>query len=479
MSCRSIILSTAFCATLMTSGAAFAENRLALVIGNSAYQSAPPLTNPGNDAKAVAELLIGAGFDVVPAADLTQGEMRRTIADFAARVAAKGRDTIAVVYYAGHGVQVGGENFLVPVDAKIKNEAEVALNAVRFDDLMNALEAVPTKARIVILDACRNNPFEEIRKTVGRGLAMVNAPVGSIVAYSTSPGTEAEDGQGTNSPFTAAFIAAARQPGVPVEQTFKNVRLAVHAATAGRQTPWEVLSLTSNVSFVAAGADQPPAPVQAAIKVDPDKTSDKPETRSAYWKKQFRGLSPQQAYDLVVREDNVEAYRQFLVLYPSAPNVARVRVIADRRQEMVAWYTATTANSVAAYRYFLAKYGSSDMAAMAQGLMMRAATRSLLAGTDPAALGLQVATTCNCSAPPTRRADTKPDKKSKTTRSTRRDSAPAEDVVVPASSGPPVGIGIGIGGFGGGGFGGGGLGGGRPGGGPIGQPPSSGGNIRR
>src|SRR4029079_3078442 len=101
MSCRSIILSTAFCATLMTSGAAFAENRLALVIGNSAYQSAPPLTNPGNDAKAVAELLIGAGFDVVPAADLTQGEMRRTIADFAARVAAKGRDTIAVVYYAG------------------------------------------------------------------------------------------------------------------------------------------------------------------------------------------------------------------------------------------------------------------------------------------------------------------------------------------------------------------------------------------
>jgi hypothetical protein len=213
--------------------------------------------------------------------------------------------------------------------------------------------------------------------------------------------------------------------------------------------------------------------------VDPDKTSDKPETRSAYWKKQFRGLSPQQAYDLVVREDNVEAYRQFLVLYPSAPNVARVRVIADRRQEMVAWYTATTANSVAAYRYFLAKYGSSDMATMAQGLMMRAATRSLLAGTDPAALGLQVATTCNCSAPPTRRADTKPDKKSKTTRSTRRDSAPAEDVVVPASSGPPVGIGIGIGGFGGGGFGGGGLGGGRPGGGPIGQPPSSGGNIRR
>ena len=114
---------------------ALAENRLALVIGNSAYQSAPALTNPGNDAKAVAELLISAGFDVVPAADLTQSDMRRTIGDFAARVAAKGQDTIVVVYYAGHGVQVGGENFLIPVDARIKNEAEVALYAVRFDDL--------------------------------------------------------------------------------------------------------------------------------------------------------------------------------------------------------------------------------------------------------------------------------------------------------------------------------------------------------
>jgi hypothetical protein len=481
MSCRSILLTIVSGAALAVCDVALAENRLALVIGNSAYQSVPALTNPSNDAKAVTELLIGAGFEVVPAADLTQGEMRRTIGDFAARVAAKGQDTIAVVYYAGHGVQVGGENFLLPVDARLKNEAEVALQAVRFDDLMNALEAVPTKARIVILDACRNNPFEDIRKTVGRGLAMVNAPVGSVVAYSTSPGSSASDGQGANSPFTTAFIAAARQPGVPVEQTFKNVRLAVHTATAGRQTPWEVLSLTSNVSFFPAGADQPPAPVQVAIKTDPDKTSDKPATRSAYWKKQLRGLSPQQAYELVVREDNVEAYREFLVLYPSAPNATRVRVITDRRQEMLAWYTATTANSVASYRYFLAKYGGSDMAAMAQGLMMRAATRSLLAGNDPAALGLQVAATCNCSVPPTRRAETKPDKKSKSTRSARRNSAPVEDEVVPVSSGPPIGIGIGIGGFGGRGFGGGGYGGsgGRPGGSSTGHTPNTSTGIRR
>ena len=472
MSCRSILLSTVFAASLMMPGTAMAESRLALVIGNSAYQSAPALPNPANDAKAVADLLQSAGFEVMPAADLSQGDMRRTIGEFAAKVAARGQDTIAVVYYAGHGVQVGGENFLIPVDARIKTEAEVALQSVRFDDLMNALEAVPTKARIVILDACRNNPFEDMKRKVGRGLAMVNAPVGSIVAYSTSPGTEAEDGQGANSPFTAAFVVAAKQPGVPIEQIFKNVRLAVHDATAGRQTPWEVLSLTSNFSFfpgtavASAGSGGTPPLIKVAA-VDPERASDKPATRSAYWKKQLRGLNAQQAYELVVREDSVDAYREYLALYSTAPNASRVRVIVDRRQEMVAWYTATTANSVASYKYFLSKYNTSDMALTAQMLMGRAATRSLLASTDPAALGL-VGAPCNCSVPPaTRRANTKPDKKSKQTRSAGRSSGPSSRVIDddgPPPSGGVVPIGIGIGG----GMGGFGIGGGRIGGGGTG-----------
>ena len=448
MSCRFVLLATAFAGCLTASGAAIAENRLALVIGNSAYQSAPALPNPVNDAKAVTELLQSAGFEVLPGSDLTQSDMRRSIGDFADKVASKGPDTVAVVYYAGHGLQVGGENYLVPVDANIKSEAEVALNAIRFDDLMNALEAVPTKARIVILDACRNNPFAEVKKTVGRGLAMVNAPVGSVVAYSTSPGTEAEDGQGANSPFTAAFVLAAKQPGVPVEQAFKNVRLSVHNATEGRQTPWEVLSLTSNFSFFPQGAE--PAPVTA--KADPDRTSDKPATRSAYWKKQLRAVSAKDAYNLVVKEDSVDAYREFLALYPAEPLGQRVRAIVNRRQEMTAWYTAVTANSVASYKYFLAKYGTTDMAGMARGLMARASTRALLASNDPAALGLQVASVCNCSTPPTRRAENKKsEKKSKQTRSAYRE-VPAEPVAV--QSDPPIAISIGgiggIGRFGGG-----------------------------
>src|SRR5262245_16089040 len=124
MTIRSRLLGTVFAVCLMMPGGAAAENRLALVIGNSAYQAAPPLPNPANDAKAMAELLLSAGFEVMPAADLSQGDMLRAIGDFAAKLAAKGQDTVAVVYYAGHGVQVGGENFLVPVDAKINTEAE-------------------------------------------------------------------------------------------------------------------------------------------------------------------------------------------------------------------------------------------------------------------------------------------------------------------------------------------------------------------
>src|SRR5262245_37950749 len=155
---------------------AVAENRVALVIGNSGYRSVAALPNPDNDAKAMADLLTSAGFEVVSARDLTQSEMRAVIGDFATRVSAKGRDTVALVFYAGHGLQVDGDNYLVPVDAKISREADVPLQATRLNDVMNVLASVRTKATLFMMDACRNNPFSEINKTTGRGLAIVDAP---------------------------------------------------------------------------------------------------------------------------------------------------------------------------------------------------------------------------------------------------------------------------------------------------------------
>ncbi len=134
--------------------AASAENRVALVIGQSAYRAVPALPNAENDGKRMAELLTNAGFEVTAAPDLSQNDMRQTISDFAAKVAASGPDTIALVFYAGHGLQIDGENYLVPIDVDPKREADIPLQAVRLNDLLNTLGALPTRMRIIMLDAC-------------------------------------------------------------------------------------------------------------------------------------------------------------------------------------------------------------------------------------------------------------------------------------------------------------------------------------
>jgi uncharacterized caspase-like protein len=363
---------TLFAATY--SEPAGAESRMALVIGNSAYQAVSALPNPANDAKAVSELLSSAGFQVVPAANLGLADMRIAIREFTSLVSAQGPDTVALIFFAGHGVQVDGDNYLVPVDARIKREADVPIEALRLTDVMNALSAAPARTRIVILDACRNNAFSEINKTSGRGLAIVDAPNGSIVAYSTAPGAEAEDGSGANSPFTAAFTSVAKEPGLPIELAFKRVRLAVNQVTSGRQTPWESSSLTIDFSFFPSGASQHPTPTSKQIAA-----GGQPAAKPAgYWRAALAGKSQNAAYELVVLEDVIDGYQEFLALYPTAVFASNVRGILDRRLEMLAWYNALALNSVAAYQDFLAKFPNSDLATTAQRLQNRALQRPQL-----------------------------------------------------------------------------------------------------
>ncbi len=414
---------------------AAAENRVALVIGNSAYQTVPALPNPRNDANAMADLLRSANFDVVSTSDLSQSDMRRAIGEFAERIAGRGQDTVALVFYAGHGLQVDGDNYLVPVDARIQRESDVPLQAVRLVDLMNALAAVPSKVRIVMLDACRNNPFSEINKVTGRGLAIVDAPPGSIVSYSTSPGNEALDGDGANSPYTSALLAVAKEPGLPIEQAFKRVRFAVTDTTKLQQTPWESSSLTSDFSFFpdGAGGAARPTPVsqrgaggrQASRSVDA-------------WKQELRRKPAREAYEIVIKEDTVEAYQAFLDLFPKEASGPRVREIAQRRRVMVAWYTAVTVNTPASFQAFLAGYPGTDFSATAQRLLDRALSRSLDAG---ALAGL-----CPCTpVVPTRRAGKSTQTKSaarETSPAPRRGSTPTAAPVAPIA---PIGIGIGIG----------------------------------
>jgi uncharacterized caspase-like protein len=451
------------CAAVLMSGwwtgSALAENRIALVIGNSAYQTVTALPNPANDAKAMTDLLTSAGFEVVSAPDLTQSDMRRSIGEFASKAAALGRDTVTLVFYAGHGLQVDGENFLVPVDARIGRESDVALQAMRLTDVMNTLSSVPSKTRIVILDACRNNPFSEINKTGGRGLAIVDAPAGSLVSYSTAPGTEALDGDGTNSPFTSALISVAKEPGVPIEQALKRVRYLVHSATNNQQTPWESSSLIGDFSFFPGqGQATPATPVTPASTGRPagQAAGGAKAARSVEsWRQELRSRSPRDAYEVVIGEDTVEAYQAYLVLFGAQSTAPRVRGLLERRQLMVAWYNAVTINTVASFEAFLASYASSDYAATAQRLLQRARSRSL-AGLGP------VGPTCACpvlTPTPTRpkkaKATTKEKRasrpvKEKSTKRTKRfisddevDDGPPPRAV--GGGGPPVSIGIGIG----------------------------------
>lgn len=321
------------------------EQRLALVIGNSAYEHVNPLTNPLNDAKEVAKLLSAAGFEVLQGIDLDHDEMIKIIQDFASSISKRGPDTVAFVYYAGHGVQIAGDNFLVPVDASITDLASVDGATVRLVDLMATLEAVPSRMRIVVLDACRNNPFQALQEA-GKGLAIVDAPNGSIVGYSTAPGSEARDGTGKNSPYAAAFIHLARQPNVPIEQFFKRVRVLVNDATDGNQTPWESSSLTSDFFFFGDTA--------VAAKEEPPKSTNTVQ--------QLASRTPQEAYDIALQEDSIDYYQEFVRLYPSDPLCNHVRTLLAGRVESVAWHNATLDNSADAYRDFYNRYSNTQYA---------------------------------------------------------------------------------------------------------------------
>ncbi len=230
--------------------AAVAENRVALVIGNGEYAS-KPLRNARHDGELMARTLSDVGFEVVSVLDGDAAAMRTAITDFARRIAAP--DTVALFYYAGHGVQADGENYLVPLGADITNMNEVALNAVALGDVLKTMARSESRLNIVILDACRDNPFAGTARAAAQGgLAPVVAPAGTIIGYATAPGQIALDGAGNNSPYTAALAFNMPRPAVTLEEVFRDTRRAVLAATGGAQTPWEHSSLIGAFYFKPA-----------------------------------------------------------------------------------------------------------------------------------------------------------------------------------------------------------------------------------
>ncbi len=229
---------------------AFAESRIALVIGNGAYRSVSALDNPEADAGLIAQALMRSGFEVTLVTDADQSRLMHSIAEFGSKLRAAGEDATGLFYYAGHGVQSFGSNYLLPVDASLTDAADLSLVAIDAEAVLRQMASARNRTNIVILDACRDNPFEKVPDMNDNGLAEMKAPTGTFLAYATAPGSVALDGTGVNSPFSAALAKRMTEPGLMIEQLFKGVRVDVMEISGGAQVPWDTSSLTRDFAFV-------------------------------------------------------------------------------------------------------------------------------------------------------------------------------------------------------------------------------------
>jgi uncharacterized caspase-like protein len=301
-------------AIFLVSEPAFAEKRVALVLGNSAYRNVAPLTNPVNDSARIASTLKDAGFDVVDSRrDLPAAETRRALRDFADRA----RDAdIAVVYYAGHGIEVDGANYLIPVDARLERDTDIYDEGLSLDRILIAIEPAK-KLRLVILDACRDNPFSRTMKrtvasrAIGQGLAKVEPTSPNVlIAYSAKAGSTAADGDGQNSPFTAALSHHLTKPGLDVRRAFGFVRDEVLKTTGNKQEPFVYGSL--------GGEDVPLVPARPAPAAAPATPAVSPQAEA------------RRDYELALQIGNKSALNAFLAQYPDGFYASLAKLQLDK-----------------------------------------------------------------------------------------------------------------------------------------------------
>ena len=296
---RFLIAAISTVALLVSADAAFADKRVAFVVGNGAYKNVAPLPNPAVDAKSMAKLLRTVGFDVVEGSNLTRDKMTEKLLDFGKK--AEGAD-VALFFYAGHGIAVNGTNYLLPVDADLKSEMDVKLGAAINIDLTLEQTMSDAKVKLVFLDACRDNPFAaKIRSakatrsvSVESGLAEMKSSEGTLIAFATGPGQTALDGEaGTNSPFTRALLANIAAPGAEIQQAMTKVRAQVNEETGKNQLPWGHTNLIGSVYLNPTAATATEASNMPAIAAGPAsevelefwrsiKDSNKPEELNAY-----------------------------------------------------------------------------------------------------------------------------------------------------------------------------------------------------
>jgi uncharacterized caspase-like protein/opacity protein-like surface antigen len=418
------------------------QRRFAFVMGNGAYQNIAKLPNALNDANATRAMLQEAGFDVTAATDLSLAGLRSALDVFVEKVKQGGAGATALVYYAGHAVQLDGANYILPTDVRVETSANIPNQSLSLTEILRKLDAAGARSKIAILDACRNNPFaarelsrglalqmvdganEGIRSEAG--LARVDSSSGTFVAFATSPGSTAADGTGANSPFTTAFLREAREPGLPIEQVFRRIRLAVYDATSGIQIPWDTSSLITDVSFFQRAAGSAPAqPAGAPVAAGAVPLAARPTAAT------LRAMAPADAYRTAIAWDRRDIYRSALAINPDDQSALRLHRILAQRIEETAWAETVLAGDAESFKLFARLYPGSQH----ENEALR------LAASAPSRNRVQVAQTCPvCPAlqpqPRVRRADYTPRSPSPNRPGAPRQPRPVQSA--PAVYAPPL-----------------------------------------
>ncbi|QFS99426.1 Caspase domain protein [Labrenzia sp. THAF191b] len=384
---------------VFAASAAHAERRVALVIGNSGYANVAELKNPYNDAKGMSDKLTDLGFDVVTGLDLSLRDMRQTVREFIKKL---DNADLALFFYAGHGIQVNGENYLVPVDAELSTHLDLDFEALPANLVLNAMEQ-STKVNLVFLDACRNNPFTENlarsmgtrSSAVGRGLAKIGSGVGSLVSFATQPGNVALDGDGENSPFTTALIKHLGTPGQDITRDLVMVRRDVLEATKGQQVPWDNSSLTGEVILKQLEMVQP---------VEPEKPAINPQIELAYW-------------DSIKSGESIAYFETYLTRYPEGQfaDIAKIRIDElksrseaeaarnakpDTSAEIAFWQSIQNATRPEMYETYLEQYPDGIYAKLARLNISSLQQQAEAAATAAAAAQAAKAADASNSTPP-------------------------------------------------------------------------------
>jgi uncharacterized caspase-like protein len=325
-----------------SAGAAPAEKRLALVVGNASYK-AKPLATAVNDAALIAQTLRAAGFDVMGARDLDEDLLRQTFRDFVDAVRNAGPGAVAVVYFAGYGLQLEGENYLVPIDADITDASDVPLRAVRLSEQTLALAALGLKASFMILDMARANPFALSGRPPASGLAWVEPEANMLIAFNAAPGTVSPDNGSGYGPYAKALSEMIREGGRTSADLFDRVRLRVNELTKGAQVPWDTSDIEAQFMFFERG---PGAPSRA----------DSPEQTARMRAQPMRSLGAQDAYMVALIRDTFDSYADFLADYWRDPMTKRVRALLAARREAITWRRTCQANVPDAYWSYLSRY---------------------------------------------------------------------------------------------------------------------------